>query len=236
MPSLPPANPLFLALDVADCNRALQIAQRLAPHLGGIKLGMEFFYSCGMDACRRIRALGLPLLLDLKLHDIPATVAAGIRALTQNLAPDMLTIHASGGTNMMCAALDAARESAGGTRIVAVTLLTSLEQQDLTREAIPQSPAERTAHLAASAIAAGIDALVCSPLDIASLRQKHAKDILFITPGLRPEGARQNDQKRSLSPRQALDAGADILVIGRPILQAEDPLAAAGAIQRSLGI
>ena len=232
-PGAPSDNPVFLALDVADFEPALALARRLAPHIGGIKLGMEFFYGFGAEGCRRVQELGLPIFLDLKLHDIPATVAGGIRSLAA-LRPAMITIHAGGGVAMMQAALAAAREAEGAPRIVAVGLLTSLEEADLAREGIAQTAAERTAHLGASAIAAGVDALVCSPLEVAALRARWGEGILLVTPGIRPAGARPDDQKRTLSPRQALERGADILVIGRPILHACDPVASAREIRRSL--
>ena len=231
-------NPLFLALDVSspgrDLDQAAELARRISPHVGGIKLGMEFFYGFGAEGYRRIAQLGLPILLDLKLHDIPATVATGVRSLTA-LRPAMITVHAGGGVAMMQAALAAAREAESPPRIVAVGLLTSLEEADLAREGIAQTAAERTARLGASAIAAGVDALVCSPLEVAALRAQWGGGVLLVTPGIRPPGARPDDQKRTLSPRQAVERGADILVIGRPILHACDPAASAEEIRGSLG-
>ena len=231
-------NPVFLALDgVVDCAAAVQLARRLAPHIGGIKIGMEFFYRFGADGYGRIQALGLPVFLDLKLHDIPATVAGGIRSLA-GLRPAMITVHASGGVAMMEAAVAAAAATDSKPRIVAVGLLTSLDAADLAREGIGQTAAERMAHLGDNAIAAGVDGLVCSPLEVAALRAKWGGEVMLITPGIRPEAglAQPDDQKRVLTPQQAREQGADILVIGRPILHAGDPVARAREICQSLGV
>lgn len=227
------SKPLFLALDISDCDRAVEMASQLSPWIGGIKLGMEFFYANGREGYDRIRESGVKILLDLKLHDIPATVAAGIRSLSV-LQPDMVTIHAGGGIAMMQAALAAAKDAQKSLRIVAVGLLTSLEESDLAREGIMQTAAERMKNLGANAIEAGVDALVCSPQDVKAMRQRWGQNILLITPGIRLAGAENHDQKRALSPGKALALGADILVIGRPILHASDPVATARDICESL--
>ena len=226
-------NPLFLALDVSDIDIAVHTVNKLKPHIGGVKLGMEFFYNFGTDGYERIREAGLPIFLDLKLYDIPATVGAAVRTLAR-LSPAMLTIHASGGIEMMRAASSAAKEADTPPRIVAVGMLTSLEDADLKREGIPQTAEIRTRHLADNAIEAGIDALVCSPREITPLRERIGGDVLLVTPGIRPEGAKANDQKRTMTPEEAYRLGADILVIGRPILHAGDPEAAAREISESL--
>ena len=227
------SNPLFLALDISDIDIAASTASRLAHHIGGIKIGMEFFYNFGADGYKRISEIGLPIFLDLKLHDIPATVSAAVRTIAQ-LSPAMLTIHASGGMEMMRAALSAAKETNSPPRIVAVGMLTSLEDADLKREGITQTAEIRTKHLADNAIEAGVDALVCSPKEIALLRQRFGEDILLITPGIRPKGADSNDQKRTMTPEEAYSQGADILVIGRPILHSSNPEGAAREISESL--
>lgn len=226
-------NPLFLALDVSDINLAVCTVNKLKPYLGGIKLGMEFFYNFGADGYKRIRETGLPIFLDLKLYDIPATVSAAVRILAR-LSPAMLTIHASGGIEMMRAASSTAKEADIPPRIVAVGMLTSLEDADLKREGIPQTAEIRTRHLADNAIEAGVDALVCSPKEIATLRKHLGSDVLLVTPGIRPKGANANDQKRTMIPEEAYHLGADVLVIGRPILHAGDPEAAAQEISESL--
>ena len=226
-------NPLFLALDISDIDTAASIAKKLKPHIGGVKIGMEFFYNFGARGYERIRETGLPIFLDLKLHDIPATVSAAVRTLAR-LSPAMLTIHASGGIEMMRAALSAAKEADAPPRIVAVGMLTSLEDADLKREGIPQTAEIRTRHLADNAIEAGINTLVCSPREITPLRERFGGDVSLVTPGIRPEGAKADDQKRTMTPEEAYRLGADILVIGRPILHAGNPEAAARAISESL--
>ncbi|MCY4035032.1 MAG: orotidine-5'-phosphate decarboxylase, partial [Hyphomicrobiales bacterium] len=215
-------NPLFLALDISDIDTAASIAKKLKPHIGGVKLGMEFFYNFGARGYERIRETGLPIFLDLKLHDIPATVSAAVRTLAR-LSPAMLTIHAGGGIEMMRAALSAAKEADAPPRIVAVGMLTSLEDADLKREGIPQTAEIRTRHLADNAIEAGINTLVCSPREITPLRERFGGDVSLVTPGIRPEGAKADDQKRTMTPEEAYRLGADILVIGRPILHAGNP-------------
>ena len=226
-------NPLFLALDVSDIDLAVRTANKLKPHIGGIKLGMEFFYNFGTDGYERIRETGLPIFLDLKLYDIPATVSAAVRTLAR-LSPALLTIHASGGIEMMRAASLAAKEADTPPRIVAVGMLTSLEDADLEREGIPQTAEIRTRHLADNAIEAGINTLVCSPREITPLRERFGGDVSLVTPGIRPEGAKADDQKRTMTPKEAYHLGADILVIGRPILHAGNPEAAAREISESL--
>ena len=226
-------NPLFLALDISDIDTAASIAKKLKPHIGGVKIGMEFFYNFGARGYERIRETGLPIFLDLKLHDIPATVSAAVRTLAR-LSPAMLTIHAGGGIEMMRAALSAAKEADAPPRIVAVGMLTSLEDADLKREGIPQTAEIRTRHLADNAIEAGINTLVCSPREITPLRERFGGDVSLVTPGIRPEGAKADDQKRTMTPEEAYRLGADILVIGRPILHAGNPEAAARAISESL--
>ena len=226
-------NPLFLALDISDIDTAASIAKKLKPHIGGVKIGMEFFYNFGARGYERIRETGLPIFLDLKLHDIPATVSAAVRTLAR-LSPAMLTIHAGGGIEMMRAALSAAKEADAPPRIVAVGMLTSLEDADLKREGIPQTAEIRTRHLADNAIEAGINTLVCSPREITPLRERFGGDVSLVTPGIRPEGAKADDQKRTMTPKEAYHLGADILVIGRPILHAGNPEAAARAISESL--
>lgn len=247
MPPMPSRydNPLFLAVDIAppqgapaageadELRRITAQVERLAPHLGGIKLGMAFFYAFGAEGVRRMRELGLPIFLDLKLHDIPVTVAAGVRSLAA-LRPELLTIHAGGGIPMMEAAREAAGQADAPPRLVAVGLLTSLAAEDLTREGIAQTAAERAERLAANALAAGLDALVCAPPELGLLRRKGGQEVLLVSPGIRPPDSPVDDQKRALTPSQARDAGADILVVGRPILQAQDPVAAARNILRSL--
>ncbi len=229
-----PANPVFCALDTTDSVRAATLAHSLKGAVGGLKLGLEFFYACGHAGYRTVAEAGLPLFLDLKLHDIPNTVAGGVRALLP-LKPSIMTIHAGGGLAMMKAAVEAAAE-AGEQRplIVGVTVLTSLDQSDLAAMGVQGSTGEQVLRLAELAEKAGLDGVVCSAHEIGALRRERSPGFKLIVPGIRPAGAAIGDQKRVMSPADALALGADVLVIGRPITDAPDPRAAAEAIRASL--
>lgn len=222
--------PIWLAVDTPDVDRARRLAQACAPHLGGVKLGLEFFIANGPLGVEAVMAgLDLPLFLDLKLHDIPNTVAKAVESAA-HLRPALLTIHAAGGQAM----IGAARAAAGPeTKIIAVTVLTSLDAADLSAAGVPDAPAGQVARLAALAAKAGADGIVCSAHELPSARIAWP-DGYFVVPGIRPAGSATQDQKRVMSPREALDAGARALVIGRPISAADDPAAAAAAISASL--
>jgi len=211
-------NPIFVAIDTPDLGRAINIAEAVRGHAGGVKLGLEFFSSQGPDGVRRLGEMGLPIFLDLKLHDIPNTVAKAVEALAP-LEPAILTVHANGGHEMMLAAKQAAPSA---TKVVAVTLLTSLDAADLHDLGIERSPADQVARLAWIARDAGVDGIVCSGAEVAEARSAWP-DGFFVVPGIRPAGADVADQKRVVTPAQALDDGASVLVIGRPITGAADP-------------
>lgn len=234
-----PKERILVALDVDDAERAVALAEALRTEVGGFKIGMRLFYRTGPQAVRRIAGLGRRVFLDLKLHDIPETVAQAVRALI-GLGADMLNVHAAGGLTMMRAAREAADEEAArqGTaapKLLAVTVLTSLEQQNLSRElGIGQSLEEVVVNWAGLAKAAGLDGVVASPLEISALRSTYGPGFLIVTPGIRPAGAAIQDQKRVLSPAAAVRRGADYLVIGRPITGVPDPVAAARAIAAGL--
>jgi orotidine-5'-phosphate decarboxylase len=211
-------SPIFIALDTSDLNRAVALAEAVRGHAGGVKLGLEFFSAQGPEGVRRIAALGLPLFLDLKLHDIPNTVAKAVKALAP-LEPAILTVHAAGGREMLEAAKSAALPR---TKVVAVTVLTSLSADDLLSMGVVDPPAEQVGRLARLAYAAGLDGVVCSGAEVAEARSRWS-DGFFVVPGVRPEGADMADQKRVVTPRHALESGADVLVVGRPITGAADP-------------
>jgi len=222
-------SPVFVAIDTPDPDRAKAIAARVRTHVGGLKLGLEFFSANGADGVRDMAEFGLPIFLDMKLHDIPNTVAKAVQALNP-LGPHILTVHAAGGRAMM---EDAKAAASSGTRVVAVTVLTSLDEEDLAATGIAGAPSAQAARLAALAREAGLDGVVCSGAEVAALK-KVWPDGFFVVPGVRPADAALGDQKRVVTPRQALDAGASIVVVGRPITQAEDPDAAARAIAATL--
>jgi len=229
------ADRIFVALDTAEAETALALAGRLEGLVGGVKLGKQFFTAEGPAGVRRVAALGQRVFLDLKFHDIPATVSGAIEAALR-LEPFMLTVHAAGGRAMMRAAAEAAAV-AGGKRplVVAVTVLTSLADAELAETGIAGAAADQALRLAKLAEASGLDGVVCSPREAAMLRQALGKDFKLVVPGIRPAGAAGDDQKRVMTPREALAAGADYLVIGRPITAAADPADAARRIAAELG-
>ncbi len=222
-------SPIYVAIDTPDIARAKAIATRTRAHIGGIKLGLEFFCAHGQHGVREMAELGLPIFLDLKLHDIPNTVAKAVQSLSP-LAPAILTVHASGGRAML---EDAKAAAPLHTKVVAVTMLTSLDADDLTATGIGGSAHDQVLRLTDLAHEAGIDGIVCSGAEVAAAKAAWPKGF-FVIPGVRPADGPVGDQKRVVTPRAALDAGASILVIGRPITQAEDPDAAARAIGATL--
>lgn len=226
-------NPIFVALDTPDLDRALALAGAVKPYVGGLKVGLEFVTAQGPQGISRIVALGLPVFADVKFHDIPNTVAGAARALGESGA-DIFNVHASGGEAMMRAALDAAGKFHPRPKVIAVTVLTSLADADL--EAVGQEApaAAQVTRLARLTKTSGLDGVVCSPKEIALVREACGPDFLIVTPGVRPSGAALGDQRRVMTPAEAMAAGADILVIGRPITGAADPSAAARAIAEEI--
>ncbi len=220
---------LFVALDTPDLARAQAIATRVRHHVGGLKLGLEFFAANGQPGVRAMAELGLPIFLDLKLHDIPNTVAKAVQAL-HALEPAILTVHAAGGRAML---EDAKAAASPDTKVVAVTMLTSLDAHDLAATGVEGRPHDHVERLTDLAREAGLDGVVCSGAEVAAVKARWANGF-FVVPGVRPVDGVAADQKRVVTPRAALDAGASILVVGRPITQAEDPDAAARAIGATL--
>jgi orotidine-5'-phosphate decarboxylase len=227
------SNPVYLALDLPRLDRALELAERVRGHIGGIKLGLEFFCAHGHHGVHEVARIGLPIFLDLKLHDIPNTVAAAVQAI-HVLQPAIVTVHAAGGQAM----LEDAKAAAGtATKVIAVTVLTSLDAGDLGRMGVHAGSRDQVLRLADLARGAGVDGVVCSGEEVGDVRRRWPEAFLVV-PGLRPNpaaaGNLAGDQKRMVSPRQARDAGANVLVVGRPISRAADPLAAARAIEATL--
>ncbi|MBI5384631.1 MAG: orotidine-5'-phosphate decarboxylase [Verrucomicrobia bacterium] len=231
-------NPIIVALDVPTAEQALQLAEQLAPVVGAFKIGKELFTSAGPDIVRRIRATGGAVFLDLKFHDIPNTVARAVAAAVR-LDVQMLTLHTSGGLAMMQAAEEAAQETASQSGrnaplVLGVTVLTSLDSQALGEIGMEANVGHQVERLANLAVRAGLRGLVCSPLEVVGLRQFLPASMQLVTPGIRTGSEKADDQKRTLTPREAMDAGANWLVIGRPITAAENPRAAAERILASL--
>lgn len=231
-------NPIIVALDVPKVETALQLADQLAPVVGAFKIGSELFTSAGPDIVKKIRATGASVFLDLKFHDIPNTVAKAVAAAVR-LDVQMLTIHTSGGIEMMRAAEKSAQETASEFHrtpplVLGVTVLTSMDSNELSEVGVEINVGKQVERLANLAVRSGLRGLVCSPLEIADLRQFLPKEIQLVTPGIRTTSDRADDQKRTLSPKEAIAAGANWLVIGRPIYAAENPRAAAEKILASL--
>ncbi|MFN3425505.1 MAG: orotidine-5'-phosphate decarboxylase [Novosphingobium meiothermophilum] len=223
------SNPVYLALDLPRLDAAIALANKVKGHIGGLKLGLEFFCAHGHHGVHEVAKVGLPIFLDLKLHDIPNTVAGAMQAI-HVLEPAIVTIHAQGGRAMMEDAKAAAGEHC---KVVAVTVLTSLDDADMSDLGIDGSAHDQALRLADLAQEAGLDGIVCSGHEVGAIH-KRWKNGFFVVPGLRPAEGKLGDQKRAVTPRAARDAGASVLVIGRPISRAEDPVAAARAIEATL--
>ncbi len=223
------SSPIYVAIDTPDLVRAKEIATKVRHHVGGIKLGLEFFSANGRAGVRDMAAFDLPIFLDLKFHDIPNTVAKAIQAL-RPLEPAILTVHAAGGRAMM---EDAKAAAPTGTKVVGVTVLTSLDTSDLAAVGYQGNPHEQVQRLTLLAKESGLDGVVCSGAEVAEAKKLWPSGF-FVVPGVRPANGDASDQKRVVTPRQALDSGASILVVGRPITLASDPDVAARAIEATL--
>lgn len=231
-------NPIIAALDVSTAEQALKLAHEIAPAVGAFKIGGELFTSAGPDIVRRVRDTGAAVFLDLKFHDIPNTVAKSVAAAVR-LDVQMLTLHTSGGAEMMRAAEKSAQETAlqsgrNAPLVLGVTVLTSSDNSTLSEIGCEPNVAKQVERLASLAAKAGLRGLVCSPLEIAALRQILPKEFQLVTPGIRTGAEKADDQKRTLTPREAMDAGASWLVVGRPIYAAPNPRQAAESILNSL--
>lgn len=226
-------NPICVALDTPDVAKAVALARAVKTHVGMMKIGMEFFYANGAAGYEAVAREGVPIFLDLKLHDIPNTVAQGLTSLLKLVpAPAITNVHCSGGFDMMRAAKNAVGER---VKLIGVTILTSLSNENIWAAGFDARRSDEHAlNLAKLAHAAGLDGVVCSPLDLANIRQHLPRSFLTVVPGIRPADAAAHDQKRIATPKAAMDAGADILVIGRAITRAADPAKAAAEILASL--
>ena len=233
--ALPRERRIIPALDLPDAAAAAALAERLGARAPLVKVGLELFTAAGGDVVRRLADAGRAVFLDLKLHDIPNTVAGAVRAAARLPGVAMLTLHAAGGPDMIATAAEAAAGAARPPALLAVTVLTSLD--DAAWAAVcpaGETTAAAVERLAGLAVAAGADGLVCSPRDVAPLRRRLGTEPLLVTPGIRPAGAAADDQRRTAAPAAAVAAGADFLVIGRPITRAPDPAAALAALCEEL--
>jgi orotidine-5'-phosphate decarboxylase len=224
---------IFCALDRPDLDGARALGRSLADVVDGFKLGLEFVTANGPDGVGAIVELGLPVFLDLKFHDIPNTVAGAVEA-ARALGVAMLTLHVSGGPAMLCRAVEAARAREPCLRLIGVTVLTSLDDADLAALGIAEKVGAHVGRLAGLAWDSGLDGVVCAPHEVALLRSRFPPEFKLVVPGIRPSGSVVGDQKRTQSPADAAAAGADVLVVGRPITQARDARAAAQAIRAEI--
>jgi orotidine-5'-phosphate decarboxylase len=228
------SNPLIIALDFPGEVEALELVARLDPARCRLKVGKELFTRCGPDLIRRLQGRGFEVFLDLKFHDIPNTVAAACAAAA-DLGVWMVNLHCSGGARMMAAARERLERCARRPLLIGVTVLTSLDAEDLAAVGCPGDPAQRVLRLAELGQRAGLDGVVCSPREAAAVRAERGPGFVLVTPGVRPSVTAEDDQKRVMTPADALAQGATYLVIGRPITAAPDPMAALESIERSLG-
>lgn len=222
---------LISALDVPELSTALALVDKIGANVEWYKVGKQLFTHYGPVVLQELKSRGKKVFLDMKFHDIPNTVAQAIRSGAL-IGADMINVHASGGPVMLAAAAEAMKET--GKLVIAVTVLTSMDQAQLEAIGINVSPAEQVLRLAALTKEAGLPGVVCSALELPMLREKFGPDFVTVVPGIRPAGADIGDQKRIMTPKKAAEAGADYIVVGRPILAAEDPAAAAAAILKEL--
>ena len=228
-------SPVVVALDYPTAPAAIDLAKRLSPELCRLKVGKELFSSSGPALVEQLQHLGYEVFLDLKFHDIPNTVAGAIRAVA-NLGVWMVNVHASGGKRMMAAAREAIEPLSHRPKLIAVTVLTSMSDQDLQEMGYDESVSERVVRLAGLAKESGLDGVVCSAMEAGALRQVHGDDFCLVTPGIRVAGDPAVDQRRVVTPAEALAMGSDYLVMGRSITGAPDPLVALQSVRRELGL
>jgi orotidine-5'-phosphate decarboxylase len=224
---------IFCALDRPDLDSALALGRSLVGVVGGLKVGLEFVTANGPDGVRRVVDLGLPVFLDVKFHDIPNTVAGAVAA-AHGLGVAMLTLHISGGADMLRAAVETARACEPCMKLIGVTVLTSLDDADLPALGVAGKVTAQVLRLAELAWDCGLDGIVCAPREVALLRSRFEPDFTLVVPGIRPSGSCTGDQKRTKTPAEAAVAGADVLVVGRPITEASDPVAMARAINAEI--
>ncbi|TBR43087.1 orotidine-5'-phosphate decarboxylase [Marinomonas agarivorans] len=228
-------SPIVVALDYPTKEQALAMAKRLHPDYCRVKVGKELFTAAGPDILDALHGLGFDVFLDLKFHDIPNTVAKAVTAAAKS-GVWMVNVHASGGRRMMEAAKNAVTQHNDDTLLIAVTILTSMEQNDLQEIGIDCTPEQQVQRLATLAKLSGMDGVVCSAQEAALLNAQLGSDFVLVTPGIRPEDSAQDDQRRIMTPYEAMDSGSHYLVMGRPITQSADPLATLNAVNASLNL
>ena len=227
------AEKLIVALDVRSLDEAKEMIRKLSPDVRIFKVGMGLFTLCGPDAVALVHDNGARVFLDLKFHDIPNTVAHAVRSAAK-LGVFMVNIHALGGSEMMMKAVEAARESEKRPKLLGVTVLTSMDQSSIGEIGIEKKIEEEVVSLARLGKESGLDGVIASPNETGLIRKNLGKDFIIVTPGIRPAGAEKGDQKRVMTPKAAVTAGADYIVVGRPIIETKDPLGAAKKIIKEM--
>jgi orotidine-5'-phosphate decarboxylase len=215
-------NPIFCAIDTSNIETATNLVSRIKPHIGGIKLGLEFFTSCGISGCHTMKEFDLPMFIDLKLHDIPNTVASALRGIF-SLEPEYTTLHISGGSEMLKSSVSLKNELQSKTNLLGVTILTSFNDNTIEELGFGSSVKHSIEQLTSIAHESGLDGIVCSPQEVKHIKETYKNKLKLIVPGIRSSNNVNNDQKRTLSAKEAISAGADIIVVGRPITKAKDP-------------
>ena len=226
-------NPIFCAIDTSDIDEAEALIDQISPHIGGIKLGLEFFTSCGLLGLEKLKKLEIPIFVDLKLYDIPNTVKQALRNILE-FEPKYTTLHLSGGSEMLVECVNLKNELNSKTNLIGVTMLTSFNDMLISEIGIEKPINANVKQLTQLAINCGVDGIVCSPLDISEVKNTHGDKLKIISPGIRSKENSSNDQKRTLSAKEAIYAGADVLVVGRPITDAKDPAKAAENIHAEI--
>jgi len=215
-------NPIFCAIDTSNIETATNLVSQIKPHIGGIKLGLEFFTSCGISGCHTMKEFDLPIFIDLKLHDIPNTVASALRGIF-SLEPEYTTLHISGGSEMLKSSISLKNELQSKTNLLGVTILTSFDDNTIEELGFGSSVKHSIEQLTSIAHESGLDGIVCSPHEVKRIKETYKNKLKLIVPGIRSSNDVNNDQKRTLSAKEAISAGADIVVVGRPITKAKDP-------------
>ena len=219
-------NPIFCAIDTSNIDKAIELIDKISPHIGGIKLGLEFFTSCGLEGLEKVKKFELPIFIDLKLYDIPNTVKQALINILQ-FEPAYTTLHLSGGSEMLIKCVNIKKELHSKTKLIGVTMLTSFSDANISEIGMNMTIDENVNHLTNLAIDCDMDGIVCSPLEISQVKNTYGNKLQIISPGIRGSDNLPDDQKRVLTAKEAIDAGADILVVGRPITNAKNPTEAA---------
>tara|TARA_Y100000816_G_scaffold291663_1_gene283744 strand:- start:1387 stop:2079 length:693 start_codon:yes stop_codon:yes gene_type:complete len=226
-------NPIYCAIDTSCINNAIKIIEEISPHIGGIKLGLEFFTSCGAEGVEKVSKYGLPLFLDLKLYDIPNTVKKSLQNIF-SLKPKYTTLHISGGSEMLQECVSLKKELNSSTNLIGITMLTSFNNVSINEVGLSGSVKDNVKNLSELALNCGMDGVVCSPMEIKRVKDTFGSKLKVIAPGIRESKVRTDDQKRILSAKEAIDFGADIIVVGRPITSAKSPATAAEKLLQSI--